>query len=56
MNFLSWAVLAAVIAGAVFALLYVVRNKGGCSGCSGNCSECGSCGNGSCSHKKQGGK
>ncbi len=40
MNFLSWAVLAAVIAGAVFALLYVVRNKGGCSG---NCAECGSC-------------
>lgn len=56
MNFLSWVVLAAVIAGAVFALLYVVRNKGGCSGCSGNCSECGFCVNGSCSHKKQGGK
>jgi len=43
MNFLSWIILAAVIASAVFALLYLARAKGGSSTCCGNCSECSSC-------------
>jgi len=43
MDWISWVVLLAVIAGLIAAVRHLVKKKGTCS-CSGNCSHCSGCG------------